>query len=99
MGQSANETEQKYLDIRNQLMTIKYSTSIYIIYNIYTIYMIYIMIYILFPGLRGAVEYDTYCLSILFCVGCSLVVGWRVEITPVVQEEPRCQMGVGVGGS
>ena len=42
-------------------------------------------------------EYDTYCLSILFCVGCSLVVGWRVEITPVVQEEPRCQMGVGVG--
>ena len=45
----------------------------------------------------SGVEYDTYCLSILFCVGCSLVVGWRVEITPVVQEEPRCQMGVGVG--
>ena len=31
-------------------------------------------------------------------VQCGLQSGGRVEITPVVEEEPLCQMGVGVGG-
>ncbi len=38
-----------------------------------------------------------YPVSSLYDARCWLESGGRVEITPVVEEEPHCQMGVGVG--